>query len=154
MSECLLEALSSDFAFWQFLLDSPPYTASFVVKRPSMSLLSRGIQLVPGMFIYENYCIRLTSNIYYLVSEGAWTNAITGINPYSCCSFDSIADAFYALFYLGLYCEARGEASKAALYMQQATATEYATSVGQGDYMTACARVHCHLRGWTSKTDR
>ena len=74
--------------------------------------------------------------------------------PCCCCFFDSIADAFYALFYLGLYCEARGETSKAALYMSQAAATEYATGVGRGDYMTACARVHCHLRGWTSNTGR
>lgn len=58
------------------------------------------------------------------------------------------SDEFYALFYLGLYCESRGESGKAASYMKSAVATKYAQSTGYGDYMTACARVHCKLRGW------
>jgi tetratricopeptide (TPR) repeat protein len=58
-------------------------------------------------------------------------------------------EEFYALFYLGLYCEAcRNETSKAENYMRQAVATSYATGSGAGDYMTSCARVHCQLRGW------
>ena len=59
-----------------------------------------------------------------------------------------IADEFYSLFYLGLYCEIRGETSKAAKYMRSAVSTSYANGVGTGDYMTACARVHCKIRGW------
>jgi hypothetical protein len=57
------------------------------------------------------------------------------------------ADEFYALFYLGLYCEARSETAKAASYMGQAVQTKYATTSSR-DYMIACARVHCRLRGW------
>ena len=60
----------------------------------------------------------------------------------------SIADEFYSLFYLGLYCEMREEASKAETYMKAAAASKYATGPGEGDYMTSCARVHCKLRGW------
>jgi hypothetical protein len=53
------------------------------------------------------------------------------------------SDEFYALFYLGLYCEAHGENTKASLYMRQAVHTEYANSSTDrsGDYMTAVARV-------------
>lgn len=58
------------------------------------------------------------------------------------------SDEFYSLFYLGLYCEIRGETSKAEMYMKMAERSEYATGVGRGDYMSACARVHCQLRGW------
>lgn len=61
----------------------------------------------------------------------------------------SIADEFYALFYLGLFAESRGEITKASHYMKQAVQTEYAKDRGRGDYMTSCARVHCKLRGWT-----
>ena len=60
----------------------------------------------------------------------------------------NISDEFYSLFYLGLYCEIRGETSKAAMYMKMAERSRYATGVGSGDYMSACARVHCKLRGW------
>lgn len=60
----------------------------------------------------------------------------------------SATDEFYALFYLALYCESRGEAGKAANYMKTAVKTTYATTIGSGDYMTSCARVHCQLRGW------
>lgn len=60
----------------------------------------------------------------------------------------NVSDEFYSLFYLGLYCEARGEAIKAENYMKAAVATKYATGIGAGDYMTSCARVHCHIRGW------
>jgi hypothetical protein len=60
----------------------------------------------------------------------------------------NISDEFYSLFYLGLYCEIRGEESKAKMYMTMAERSEYATGVGSGDYMSACARVHCKLRGW------
>jgi len=58
------------------------------------------------------------------------------------------SDEFYSLFYLGLYCEIRGETSKAEMYMKMAERSKYATGVGSGDYMSACARVHCKLRGW------
>jgi len=58
------------------------------------------------------------------------------------------SDEFYSLFYLGLYCEARGQTEKAEAYMKAAVKTAYATSVGVGDYMTSCAKVHCQLRGW------
>lgn len=60
----------------------------------------------------------------------------------------NIADEFYSLFYLGLFCESRGEMAKASNYMKQAVKTEYARGRGSGDYMTSCARVHCQLRGW------
>ncbi|KAL7496339.1 hypothetical protein ACHAWT_004536 [Skeletonema menzelii] len=60
----------------------------------------------------------------------------------------NISDEFYSLFYLGLYCEIRGEMSKAEMYMKMAQRSRYATGVGSGDYMSACARVHCQLRGW------
>lgn len=60
----------------------------------------------------------------------------------------NISDEFYSLYYLGLYCESRGETEKAANYMKAAVGTSYATGVGAGDYMTSCARVHCKLRGW------
>lgn len=61
----------------------------------------------------------------------------------------SASDEFYALFYLGLYCESIGETSKAANYMKAAAATEYAKGRGRADYMTDCARVHCNLRHWS-----
>jgi hypothetical protein len=57
------------------------------------------------------------------------------------------ADEFYALFYLGLYCEARGEPTKAEAYMRKASQTQYAQF--SGDYMASCAKVHCQLRRWT-----
>jgi len=60
----------------------------------------------------------------------------------------NISDEFYSLFYLGLYCEIRGETSKAEMYMKMAERSKYATGAGYGDYMSACARVHCKLRGW------
>jgi len=60
----------------------------------------------------------------------------------------SKSDEFYALFYLGLYCEARGQMEKAEGYMKAAVKTQYASSLGVGDYMTSCAKVHCQLRGW------
>jgi hypothetical protein len=60
----------------------------------------------------------------------------------------NISEAFYALYYLGLFCESRGETGKAESYMKAAVGTQYATGVGSGDYMTSCARIHCMLRGW------
>eukprot|EP00545_Synedropsis_sp_CCMP1620_P005870 CAMPEP_0119018230 /NCGR_PEP_ID=MMETSP1176-20130426/18872_1 /TAXON_ID=265551 /ORGANISM="Synedropsis recta cf, Strain CCMP1620" /LENGTH=242 /DNA_ID=CAMNT_0006972183 /DNA_START=81 /DNA_END=812 /DNA_ORIENTATION=+ len=60
----------------------------------------------------------------------------------------NISDEFYSLYYLGLFCESRGETAKSASYMKAAVGTSYATGVGAGDYMTSCARVHCELRGW------
>jgi hypothetical protein len=52
------------------------------------------------------------------------------------------SDVFYALFYLGLFAEARGEATKAEHYMLQAVATPYAVgTLGRGDYMSTVARV-------------
>jgi tetratricopeptide (TPR) repeat protein len=60
----------------------------------------------------------------------------------------SQGDEFYSLFYLGLYCESIGEVTKAENYMKAAVKTTYANEAGAGDYMTACSRVHCQLRGW------
>lgn len=51
------------------------------------------------------------------------------------------SDEFYALLYLGLYAEARQDATKAENYMRQAVHTEYAQTVGRRDYMTDVARV-------------
>eukprot|EP00980_Cylindrotheca_fusiformis_P013925 scaffold3618_cov129-Cylindrotheca_fusiformis.AAC.25 len=58
------------------------------------------------------------------------------------------ADEFYALLYLGLFNEARGENSKAENYMRSAVKTKYAKAVGSKDYMVDVARVHCSLRHW------
>lgn len=52
----------------------------------------------------------------------------------------SASDEFYALFYLGLYCEGRGETSKAENYMRQSLKTQYARS-GRRDYMVSVAKV-------------
>ncbi|KAL7530934.1 hypothetical protein ACHAWF_003565 [Thalassiosira exigua] len=60
----------------------------------------------------------------------------------------NVSDEFYALFYLGLYCEVRDEPGKAEAYMTAAARSTYATGRGADDYMTSCARVHCRLRGW------
>eukprot|EP00567_Pseudictyota_dubia_P018225 CAMPEP_0197441656 /NCGR_PEP_ID=MMETSP1175-20131217/7890_1 /TAXON_ID=1003142 /ORGANISM="Triceratium dubium, Strain CCMP147" /LENGTH=262 /DNA_ID=CAMNT_0042971979 /DNA_START=39 /DNA_END=827 /DNA_ORIENTATION=- len=60
----------------------------------------------------------------------------------------STSDEFYSLFYLGLYCESRGETGKAASYMKSAASSKYAMGFGASDYMTSVARVHCKLRGW------
>ena len=60
----------------------------------------------------------------------------------------SIDDMFYSLFYLGLFCESRGETGKAENYMRNAAKSDYATRFGTRDYMTAVARVHCQQRGW------
>jgi len=60
----------------------------------------------------------------------------------------SIGDEFYALMYLGLFCECRREMDKAASYMRQAIKTSYATRRGSGDYMVSLAKVRtclsCH----------
>lgn len=58
----------------------------------------------------------------------------------------SESDQFYSLFYLGLYCESRGEMGKAESYMKAAASSAYGN--GSRDYMASCARVHCKLRGW------
>lgn len=54
--------------------------------------------------------------------------------------------AFYALLYLGLYAEARGEGDKARNYIQASVATPYGKA-GR-DYMASLARVHLSVRGW------
>lgn len=54
--------------------------------------------------------------------------------------------AFYALLYLGLYAEARGEGDKARNYIQASVATPYGKA-GR-DFMTSIARVHLSVRGW------
>jgi hypothetical protein len=64
----------------------------------------------------------------------------------------SPADAFYALFYLGLFAEAVGETSKASMYMQQAIQTTYALVTGRGDYMTTVARVRMPISVYCSNT--
>jgi hypothetical protein len=57
-------------------------------------------------------------------------------------SYRRPSDVFYALFYLGLFAEARGEATKSKHYMLQAVAAPYAVgTLGRGDYMTTVARV-------------
>lgn len=62
----------------------------------------------------------------------------------------SIDEEFYALLYLGLYCESRGETAKAENYMKSAASSKYAKNFGDRDYMISVARVHCQLRGWSS----
>lgn len=54
---------------------------------------------------------------------------------------------FYALLYLGLYTEARGDADAARSYMTDANATRYAQS--SGDFMADVSRVHAAVRGWS-----
>jgi hypothetical protein len=51
------------------------------------------------------------------------------------------SEEFYSLFYLGLFNEARGEASKAENYMKSAVKSTYAKAVGSRDYMVDCAKV-------------
>jgi tetratricopeptide (TPR) repeat protein len=58
----------------------------------------------------------------------------------------SPSDEFYSLFYLGLYCDSKGEFTKAAQYMTEAITTEYASK--SKDYMVAVAKVHNKVRGW------
>lgn len=58
----------------------------------------------------------------------------------------SASDEFYSLFYLGLWCEAKGELTKAESYMRAAVKSTYAQ--GANDYMTSVAKVHCKTRGW------
>mmetsp|Transcript_17087 Transcript_17087/g.22178 ORF Transcript_17087/g.22178 Transcript_17087/m.22178 type:complete len:246 (+) Transcript_17087:114-851(+) len=61
----------------------------------------------------------------------------------------SASDEFYSNFYLGLYTESvTGDISKASHYMVAAASSAYSNGVGSADYMTACAKVHCKLRGW------
>merc|ERR1711862_860889 len=62
---------------------------------------------------------------------------------------NNLSDEFYALLYLGLFCEARGNNdSKAEYYMKSACNTNYANGIGATDYMVAVANVHCNIRGW------
>jgi hypothetical protein len=58
----------------------------------------------------------------------------------------SPSDEFYSLFYLGLYCDSKGEFAKSSQYMTEAISTEYAKK--SKDYMVAVAKVHCNVRGW------
>jgi hypothetical protein len=60
----------------------------------------------------------------------------------------SLGEEFYALFYLGLYTEARGDNGKAEAYMKSSIRTPYAQTVGAKDYMVDVAKVHCQLRHW------
>ena len=74
------------------------------------------------------------------------------------CAFGSFimhrpSDDFYALLYLGLFCEVRGENTKAREYMRQAIQSEYANSIGRGDYMTSVARVRSSDMNALSNTD-
>lgn len=59
------------------------------------------------------------------------------------------SEEFYSLLYLGLFCEARGEQSKAESYMKSAAKTKYAETVGSRDYMVDVVKVHCSLRHWS-----
>jgi len=63
--------------------------------------------------------------------------------------FDNGANQFYASLYLGLYAEAKGDASDAQRWMKEAVATPYGES--SGDYMADLARVHLQVRGWGKK---
>ena len=130
------------------LLGSQQYTVSFGEKEPSMSLLSQAIPVVQGAYIFISLIVQRESRCRDVSAQSpVLIRHVSSLFVFYLCS---IADEFYALFYLGLYCEARGETSKAASYMQQAATTEYATGVGRGDYMTTCARMHCTLRGWST----
>lgn len=63
-------------------------------------------------------------------------------------------DEFYALFYLALFAEARGEWIKAEGYLRQAIQTKYAidseematTGRGRSDYMVTTAKVSKYHR--------
>ena len=61
----------------------------------------------------------------------------------------SASDEFYSLFYLGLWCEAKGENTKAESYMRSAVKSSYSQGFGSNDYMTSVAKVHCKTRGWS-----
>jgi tetratricopeptide (TPR) repeat protein len=61
----------------------------------------------------------------------------------------SVSDEFYSLFYLGLWCEANGETTKAENYMRSAVKSSYSQGFGSNDYMTSVAKVHCKTRGWS-----
>jgi hypothetical protein len=63
--------------------------------------------------------------------------------------FYSPGEEFYALLYLGLFNEARGENGKAENYMRSAVQSKYAKVLGSQDYMVDVAKVHCKLRHWT-----
>ena len=56
-------------------------------------------------------------------------------------------DAFYSLFYEGLYEEARGDADAARAAVLAACDTPYARE-GEADFMVSVARVHAAQRGW------
>ena len=60
---------------------------------------------------------------------------------------DSFKDEFYAHLYLGLYAEAHGDAGTARTHMCAAVQSPYGKR--SSDYMTAVARMHMHVRGWT-----
>jgi hypothetical protein len=58
-----------------------------------------------------------------------------------CGIFHSVADEFYSLLYLSLFCEAcRSEPMKASMYMKQAIQTQYA--LRSNDYMVSLAKVN------------
>lgn len=59
----------------------------------------------------------------------------------------SPSSQFYAQLYLSLWHEAFDQPDLARTAMLNAVQTPYAKSAG--DYMTAVARVHCKVRGWT-----
>lgn len=63
--------------------------------------------------------------------------------------YRSPGEEFYALLYLGLFNEARGEDMKAENYMRSAVKSKYAKVVDSQDYMVDVAKVHCKLRHWT-----
>jgi len=54
--------------------------------------------------------------------------------------------AFYAALYLGLYDEARGDATASRAWIERALANDAYTA--SGDYMCAVARVHAARRGF------
>ena len=64
------------------------------------------------------------------------------------CFQRSPGEEFYALLYLGLFNEAKGENAKAESYMRSAVQSKYAKVVGSQDYMVDVAKVHCKLRNW------
>ena len=59
---------------------------------------------------------------------------------------DGPAAEFYALMYVGLWRESRGEAAAAKEAMLAAAGSAYGQR--SGDYMASLVAVHCKRRGW------
>lgn len=99
---------------------------------------------VPNQLTLRERDRRPIMSIVYKVFRGEATEQDLAMAGYK----GNIGDEFYALMYLGLFCECRGETDKAASYMKHATKTEYASGRGSRDYMVSLAKVHCQRRKW------